>query len=632
MKKNIVVYSPSRFSNEVWLPVLWAQAKTYYERNGKNTDQWNWAPCTADIYSDDLNKVKITLGHIEPDVFAVSLYVWNYNIGHKIAQWVKQQWPKCIVVTGGPHQYFKYDDDWFVKYPYIDASLPGENSGELCLQQILDNVGDDNSIDWNLVTDVCYPHKTSRRAVRSKKISTAPDKQDFDYNWSAFDSQFEYLKNFASLAKTVDPTMKILSIIETTRGCPYGCTYCDWGGGINTKVLKKPIEVVKQDIDAICQLNLHFLYFADANFGIFGSRDVDILQYLADQRLAHAQFFNTGYGGFAKTENKLSYIEKILKIDLKYQLSLLNEIKLSLQSLDPEVLKIIDRKNVSLSKQMDMLKNITPWYKKLPIYVELIYGLPGMTLEKFYQELDFLGAKKLSIQWYPWILLPEAPAYSREYRIQYQLKTLIKTAGWWTYENETNNLNEIVVETFSYNQDQYLEMLLNSGLYKLFVQGGYLQDFVQWLQHDQQVSLGQLIQSIYQEFLPTTKFLDPVISAWKQQILQDSTTGCFVKIQDQDVYLGLYLVAIAFLHHEEFTLKLVQWAKQKYQCPDHVVDLDLKLAIHKDNFGHKTQGLIRYNYNKKFFNMKNELRKMLLMFVQFAHSGHAIRGRRSFLL
>lgn len=632
MKKNIVVYSPSRFANEVWLPVLWAQAKTYYERNGQRIDSWNWAPCTADIYSDDLNKVKITLGHIEPDVFAVSLYVWNYNIGHQIAQWVKQQWPKCIVITGGPHQYFKYDDDWFVKYPYIDASLPGENSGELCLQQILDSVDDNNNVDWNSVTDVCYPHKTSRHAIRSKNISTARDKQDFDYNWSVFDSQFEYLKNFASLAKTVDPTMKILSIIETTRGCPYGCTYCDWGGGINTKVLKKPIEVVKQDIDAICQLNLHFLYFADANFGIFGDRDVDILQYLADQRLAHTQFFNIGYGGFAKTENKLLYIEKILKIDLKYQLSLLNEIKLSLQSLDPEVLKIIDRKNVSLIKQMVMLKNITPWYKKLPIYIELIYGLPGMTLEKFYQELDFLGAKKLSIQWYPWILLPEAPAYSREYRNKYQLKTLIKTSGWWTYENETNNLNEIVIESFSYNQDQYLEMLLSSGLYKLFVQGGYLQNFTKWLDHTHQIGLGKLIQSIYQEFLPTTDFLCPVIDTWKQQISQDSTTGCFVKIQNQDVYLGLYLVAIAFLHHKDFTLKLVEWAKKKYNCPDHVFDLDLKLAIHQDNFGHKTGGLIRYNHKKKFFNMEDGLRKMLLMFVQFAHSGHTIRGQRSFLL
>ena len=139
-------------------------------------------------------------------------------------------------------------------------------------------------------------------------------------------------------------------------------------------------------------------------------------------------------------------------------------------------------------------------------------------------------------------------------------------------------------------------------------------------------------RTIYQEFLSTTEFLNPAIEIWNHKILQDSSVDYVIDVEGQNVYLGLYLVAIAFLHHEEFTLKLVQWAKQKYQCPDRVFDLDLKLAIHKDNFGHKTQGLIRYNYNKKFFNMKNELRKMLLMFVQFAHSGHAIRGRRSFLL
>lgn len=631
MKKNIVVYSPSRFDNEVWLPVLWAQAKTYYERNGKNVDDWNWAPCTADIYSDDLDKVKITLGHIEPDVFAVSLYVWNYNIGHEIAQWVKQQWPHCIVITGGPHQYFKYDDDWFVKYPYIDASLPGEHSGELCLQQVLDSVDQDNNIDWDLVTDICYPQKKSRHTTRSKNLSVPRDKQNFDYSWSAFDSQFNELKNFVGVAKSVNSSMKILSIIETTRGCPYGCTYCDWGGGINTKVLKKPLEVVKQDIDKICQLDLHFLYFADANFGIFGNRDVEIIKYLANQRIKNLQFFNIGYGGFAKTENKLPFIEKILKIDLRHELSALNEIKLSMQSLDPGVLEIIDRKNVPLDKQMTMLKRLTPWYKKIPIYIELIYGLPGMTIDKFYQELDLLGSKQLSIQWYPWILLPEASAYSRDYRNKYQIKTVVKTVEG-VFTTSKNSQNEVVVGSFSYTKDQYLEMLLASGLYKLFVQGGYLKNFVSWLQCNRQVALGKLLKEIYQEFLPTTEFLDPAIETWNHKILQDPSADYVIDVEGQTVYLRLYLVAVAFLYHEKFTLKLVEWAKKKYNCPDQVFDLDLKLAIHQDNFGQKTGGLIRYNYNKKFFNLEDGLRKMLLMFVQFTHSGHAIRGQRSFLL
>jgi len=631
MKKNIVVYNPSRFSNEVWLPVLWAQAKTYYERNGEKVKYWNWAPCIADIYSDDLDKVKLTLGHIEPDIFAVSLYVWNYNIGHEIAQWVKQQWPKCLVITGGPHQYFKHDNNWFQKYPYIDASLPGECSGELCLQQILDNVDDDNRIDWNLVTDVCYPQKKSRYVTHSKNLSTPKDKQNFDYSWSAFSSQFDNLKNFINVARVVDPTMKILSIVETTRGCPYGCTYCDWGGGINTKVLKKPVEVVKQDIDKICQLDLSFLYFADANFGIFGERDVEIIKYLAQQRLSNAQVFNIGYGGFAKTENKLEFIEKILKVDLQNELSSLKEIKLSMQSLDPTVLKIIDRKNVPMEKQIAMIKRISPRYKKIPIYIELIYGLPGLTIDSFYHELDLLGREKLSIQWYPWILLPEAPAYSRDYREKYQLKTLTKTVEG-VFATNFNSLSEVVIESFSYSKTQYLEMLLSSGLYKLFIQGGYLKDFASWLQQHQQINIGQLIRTIYHEFLPTTNFLNPIVDHWNNKILQDSSTDYSIDINGQDVYLGLYLVAIAFLYHNDFTLKLVAWAQQKYNCPESIFTTDLKLAIHQENFGTKTDGLIRYNYRKKFFNMPDNLKKILLIFVQFAHSGHAIRGRRSFLL
>jgi len=278
-----------------------------------------------------------------------------------------------------------------------------------------------------------------------------------------------------------------------------------------------------------------------------------------------------------------------------------------------------------------MLKRITPWYKKIPIYIELIYGLPGMTIDKFYQELDLLGSKQLSIQWYPWILLPEAPAYSRDYRNKYQIKTLTKTVEG-VYATTTNSLNEVVVESFSYSKDQYLEMILTSGLYKLFVQGGYLKNFVSWIQCNHQIGLGKLLREIYQEFLPSTEFLDPAIEIWNHKILQDPSADYVINVEDQNVYLGLYLVAIAFLHHEQFTLKLVDWAKQKYNCPDHVFDLDLKLAIHKDNFGNKTGGLIRYNHKKKFFNMEDGLKKMLLMFVQFTHSGHAIRGQRSFLL
>ena len=130
-KKNIIVANFPRFSGEIWMPFLWAQAKTYYELYGERTDEWNWVPCYHDVFSSEYNdQVKELIRQNPPDIFAISLYVWNYTQAFEIAAWVKEQWPDCVIISGGPHQYFKHDIDWFKKHPYLDASLPGDCYGE----------------------------------------------------------------------------------------------------------------------------------------------------------------------------------------------------------------------------------------------------------------------------------------------------------------------------------------------------------------------------------------------------------------------------------------------------------------------------------------------------------------------
>ena len=157
-KKTVVICNFPRFSGEIWMPYLWASAKTYYELYGLRKDEWTWAPCYADVYSSDYkDKIKESLLEAQPDVFAISLYVWNYTLAHEIAAWVKTTWPECIIVSGGPHQYFKHDLNWFKEHWYLDASLPGDCYGELCFKEILDNY--DTAMDWNSVTDARYPRR-----------------------------------------------------------------------------------------------------------------------------------------------------------------------------------------------------------------------------------------------------------------------------------------------------------------------------------------------------------------------------------------------------------------------------------------------------------------------------------------
>lgn len=627
-QKNVVIYTPNRFADEVWIPVLWAQAKTYFEKHSNYVNHWNWVPCYADAHGSNVTQIQNFLRENPPDIFAVSLYVWNYELGHTVAQWVKQTWPNCIVITGGPHQYFKHRSNWFKEHPYIDASLPSSSYGELCFQEVLDSVASGN-INWDSVTDIAYPYGHSRSVCYSKKQSHNGDKKYFDYKWSALSSQYHELAKFVDYVKSQSAKNKVLTILETTRGCPYGCTYCDWGGGINSYVLQKPIEFIRSDINAICQLDVVHVYFADANFGIFGSRDVDTIKYLAQTRLANNLNFSVGYGGFAKTNNRLQYVKEILQTDLKYGLSMLGEIKLSIQTLDDDVLRRIDRKNVKLSDQLAMVQDLTK-RKKLPVYIELINGLPGMTLDKFYYELNVLGSLSLAIQWYPWILLPEAPAYNQMYREAQGIGSVSKNTGWWT--SDDNSHNEIVVSTISYSTDDYLEMMLAGSLYRLFVQGGFYSNSVAWLkQHN--IQLGDLIRRIYNEFLADSKFIADAQYTWNNNILQDPMYGCFIDVGElKNVYLGLYFIAVALMYHQDFSVPLGQWLQQQYQIPTNKISADLESHINSGNLGSKKRvGLTIFDYSKDLYNLKTDATKILLCFIQFKHTGNAILANKKLL-
>jgi putative methyltransferase len=614
--KNIVVYSPSRFSNEIWLPTLWSQAKTYYELNGKQVDQWHWYPCYADMYADDSTKVKEIIRQANPAVFAISLYVWNAHTAFSIAKWVKKTFPQCIVVSGGPQQNFLYDATWFQKHPYIDASLPGENYGELFFQQLLDNYSN-GKVDWNQVSDARYPVGASRQLFTSALHLGHQEKKQFDYNWPSFADQQDNIDQFVNYKNTNFPSSKLLAVFETTRGCPYGCTYCDWGGGIATTVIKKSKQSVDQDLELLVSLDLKYLYIADANFGIFGQRDVDIIQTLVHYRTQFSSNVVIGYGGFAKTANKMEYIKKILEIDLEHGLSSSNEIKISLQSLDAEVLDNIDRKNIPFEHQFGTLQPLSQ-KNQLPLYVELILGLPGMTLDKFYHELDVLGKYKLSIMWFEWLLLPETPAYNPAYRSRFGIGTTIKQEGWHCAEPGSDK--EIVVSCNSYTTTDYLQMLLSTSLYHAIVQGGLYSQSIADSSHN----IGAVVRDIYQNFLPT--YLPNLYQQLQQDwelILQNPEARCEFQIDNHSVYGGLFFIALAYLEFDQFVAPLGNWLSTRYSISAKTIFQDQQALMHKHRSGSKWTGVTKLNY-KKF----NTVEDLLDDFRLYRNSGHIMLAKK----
>ena len=86
---------------------------------------------------------------------------------------------------------------------------------------------------------------------------------------------------FDPLAGRIPRSESGLPVWETDRGCPYQCTYCDWGGAIEDKVSPFPLDRVLKEAWWFGKHKIPYIFSANANFGIL-KQDVQIAKCLAE--------------------------------------------------------------------------------------------------------------------------------------------------------------------------------------------------------------------------------------------------------------------------------------------------------------------------------------------------------------
>jgi len=514
-KKKIVLYVPDSTSG-IYLPLLWASCKSYYEIKGKRPDDYEWVHPRLNYEFDD-KKLKEQLLEIKPDVFGISMYIWNDVQCLETAKWVKETFPNCLIISGGPQQYFKHDMDWFKTYPFLDASLDGGEYGELTIADILDNLTDDNKVDWNLVREVVYPSKS--KTILQKSNKTSP-KKDFFWDYSAYGMQKDVIlevaheiQNLRNTTGTVNTVVQ--GKIETTRGCPYSCAFCDWGGGIGSKVIQKSLQFVKEDIDVVEQCQAGYVFLCDANFGILGDRDVEIIKYMAERKQKNPGFFHLYFGGFAKTEKHTEVIKQILDIDAQNNLTWDLSYKASIQSIHKDVLENIKRSDIPFEKHVYLANHLKKYYG-FSSYAECISGLPGITPEKWYHEINVYTENDMDICLYNWHLLPETPSYDRDYRKRMGMKTVNKYNNMQS-NNSTLRKSEVVVETYSYTKEDYKEMWMAFSIQRGFWATGVLEKTIKKIFKTSKIGYGDFVKKFYNDFLKTDK-CGPSLKAYNDRV------------------------------------------------------------------------------------------------------------------
>jgi uncharacterized radical SAM superfamily protein len=168
-----------------------------------------------------------------------------------------------------------------------------------------------------------------------------------------------------------------MPIIQNVRGCPFNCAYCV-SGRQSSRLRSFSVERICAEIEYLRKKTKNkILRFSDDNFGI-NDHDLQLAEFLKKTRDTYK------YPSTLKMYSAKQLNEQTRKI--AWLLKDLNIMNISFQSLNPEVLKNIHRRHNSLE---EILSNLNYAHQNnIPTGTELIFGLPGETLESFKEVID----------------------------------------------------------------------------------------------------------------------------------------------------------------------------------------------------------------------------------------------------
>lgn len=361
-----------------WILKKWQLSKILHLNNFSRTDIEELAKC---------------------DMVCFSTYIWNVEYHVKIATEIKKINPNCYIVAGGPNYDSKDNTFWNTHRAIFNLIILGE--GEHVFIDLLKQFPDQHHIHqiagaWP--ADAAAPKAAER--ISDTEVLVSPYLTGF-YN--------EIVKNTHKSGHCLQ------AVIQTNRGCPYHCTFCEEGSDYHNKIHTINLDRIMKEIEW-CGINqVEYLSIPDDNFGIL-SRDIQIMEKLCQTKIKY------GYPKILDTtwaKNNTKNILEIVKIDKKYQTDLIRSITVAVQSENKKTLAAIKRFNLDNNKKENFIRQLKK--HNVPCYAEVIWPLPFETYNSLCDGFDNIleqGADNW-IGMYPLVLLPSASLY-HDFKDYYQ--------------------------------------------------------------------------------------------------------------------------------------------------------------------------------------------------------------------
>ena len=375
-----------------------------------------------------------------PDILACSNYMWNFQLNYQYLSHYKLSHPNLLTVMGGPNYPGKkqLQEEFLRRYNLIDfyVFLEGELSFSNLVRKYLGsglsiNRTKQETLDGcHFIVDNSFCEYGEGKRLLNLEDIPSP------YLGGQFNSMLE--NGFAPM-------------LQTNRGCPFACAFCQSANSYYTKIRRFSLDRIQEEIQFIGQhVKSKLLHITDDNFGIF-SEDAKVSYSLMEARKQHGWPLKINLSTSKVNYNRVYDAISVLGESLYFSVSA--------QSLNPQTLNSIKRKNLSLVEHKNLLDNLKS--SKVKSMTELILGLPEESFDSFSKGIESMldvGVDIVGV--YTCMMLPNTPLKEDPYYDQYQLvrKFRIIPGDFGHYLGEpVFEIEEVAVASNTLTFAEYLE-------------------------------------------------------------------------------------------------------------------------------------------------------------------------------
>jgi|SRR3989344_1334869 len=348
-----------------------------------------------DLYENN-DILQSVLNEFNPDYVGITGTTPFYNEMINISETIKNFNKNITVIVGGVHANALPDD--FINKESVDIIVVGE--GDFILNEIISKKIKD-------VKGVIWKHKNKIIRNPSRPFIEDLDKLPFPA-LNLFEIDKYKGSHLTGRAHPIAP-------IETSRGCPNNCVYCNKNIFKRVFRVKSPKRVV-DEIEYILSLGYKELHIADDAFSTDIQRAKDICDEIINRNLKfHWSLFN----GIRVDRLDLELLKKLKKSGC-YQIAF------GIESGNQKILDLINKGTTIIQ-----IENAVKMSKEAGIetFGFFMFGLPGETEKTMRDTINF--AKKLNLDIAKFVITIPYPG--TELYNDLNKKGLIKKKDWSKY-------------------------------------------------------------------------------------------------------------------------------------------------------------------------------------------------------